>query len=71
MKNIIAHAKIYTKYNLTLEDYSLEAKVSKDEITLRPLKGHEKFIFEKSTPETINNLALLMLKVVELSKGEK
>ena len=68
MKNIIATAKIYSKYNLTLGDYSLSAKVSKDEITLRPLGGHNKFNFTRSTPETINNMALLMLKVVKLVK---
>ena len=69
-KNLIATSKIYTKYKLTFGDYSLSAKVSEQGITLRPLGGHEKFVFEKSSPETIKAIAELMLKVFELSKRE-
>ena len=70
-KNLIATSKIYTKYKLTLGDYSLSAKVSKQEITLRPLGGHDKFIFEKSMPETIEAMGQLFIAVSKLSENEK
>ena len=71
--------KIYTKYELSknvkyqngIVQYKLTAKIGDGWITLKPatLSGkHDKFWFEKSTPETISAIADLMKEAVKLSK---
>ena len=63
--------KIYTKYLLEKDDFEIYAKISADGITLRPTDGEDTFEFTKSDPKTIEIIADLMKKAVELRKKKE
>ena len=67
MKNLIASVPIYTKYRFTYKDFTMEAKISKGQITLLSRIKTPYFKFRKSKPEVIEAMAELMLQAVRLA----
>lgn len=62
---------VYTKYNLTIgDDFSIAAKISKNEITLvNKNKNYQNtFKFMRSHPENIKKFALAMLEAERISE---
>ena len=62
---------IYKKYSLKTErngkKYRMTAKVSPDRVTLSPHdRGYSAFKFDRSTPDTVKAMALLMVTAAEL-----
>lgn len=62
---------VYTKYNLTIgDDFSIAAKISKNEITLvnKNKNYPNTFKFMRSHPENIKKFALAMLEAERISE---
>lgn len=63
------YTEVYRKYVLEENGVKIIAKISSDSITLKPDNSHNQFKFDRSNKDTIDQIARLMIKAVDIANN--